>query len=53
MDERRKELATVTIKVRPSVHQDIRRLAAELRMRNAEAVGYAVRRALEELPKEG
>lgn len=45
------EKANITVKVRPSTHQNIRRLAAELRVKNHEAVTYAVRRALEELAK--
>ena len=52
MSESEKELATITVKVTPSTHQNIRRLAAELRKRNWEAIDYAVRRALEEATKE-
>jgi hypothetical protein len=47
-----KEIATVTIKVRPSTHQEIRLLAAELMVTNAEAVDYAVRRMRAEVAKE-
>jgi hypothetical protein len=48
-----REKATVTVKVTPSTHQNIRRLAAELRMRNAEAIEHAVGRMLEDLAKKG
>jgi hypothetical protein len=44
-----REKATVSVKFTPSEHREIRILAAELGMRNHEAVAYAVRRALEEV----
>lgn len=47
------EKATITVKVTPTTHQNIRRLAAELKMRNAEAIAFAVLRALEELARGG
>lgn len=47
--ETAKEKATITVKVTQTAHDNIRLLAARLRMRNAEAVAYAVLKALEAL----
>lgn len=49
-EEYDREQATVTVKVTPSTHQNIRRLAAELNVRNWQAVEIAVNEALERLP---
>lgn len=53
MPETGKDRATVTVKVTKCTHRNIRRLAAELDLTNAEAVAYAVRLALEEVRRKG